>query len=581
MKKLKKYMLIHSSLIAAAATVIGVVLFSDIGIFANKSTDKLNDSKNQKQNFVNFDIDTNSKPDLLNKQNRADINIYFTTRGTDVYYDLIRLSMLSKSENYFFVLPNNSLVQSRTDAKLLEDFYNSQRVDVKNKNSKVIKIKKGEDEAVLSQVEHIINSNPYKRINIWTNSNNFERSVDYANLSTYKNVQINGLNQDTSIGFSILYKGFDPKFRSEYFDSTNKVWNLYKGKFLNSYNQYLLSINFNHINYYWSTSEIASRFNENYLKNNFAYFNDDNETLNNLLTKTKSSDNKYLITYFTNIIGNNWQKTRDIIESDIYKNKKKPLLVLGRGSKSDFNDLITVVAKYANDYNIYYKSDPGADAVYKDIDLLLHPGNKISYTQNTYINNVVTTQKQEYTISQNTIIRTIDNFLSYEDLIKYHANQPDGFWFNKYISFKEDDDNLKLINNKRNEFSDFIGYFNVDNVYISSDSNNSKIRNMFQSQLDKLISSIATENYKIDIKTEAINTPIDQLKPSDFIFSSNDNSLFVVPALKDIKIINFDRSKKSITFKYPVTVRIFVWTNSSISKIYENFKDTRVFNQLK
>ncbi|VEU72760.1 Uncharacterised protein [Mycoplasmopsis gallopavonis] len=131
MKKTSKWIL-WSSLLIGATTISGMsVFFVPSGIYDTKIAHYKQEEINNK--VIDFDNDQvlQNYQNVLQLQDQADINIYFSTFGVQTFYNMIRMSMLANTETHF-LWTSKIAIQSNFNEDAYRHFIQNDKKIVKN-----------------------------------------------------------------------------------------------------------------------------------------------------------------------------------------------------------------------------------------------------------------------------------------------------------------------------------------------------------------------------------------------------------------------------------------------------------------
>ncbi|WAM08145.1 hypothetical protein [Mycoplasmopsis cynos] len=471
-----------------------------------------------------------NKTNILDIQDESDINLYFSSYGVQTFYNLIRMSMLSKKEVHFY--RSNKLISFHKDLNVneFEHFLkNNRKVNDLSilKNSGIHELGDYKDESTFfDKALEFVKNNPDKKIGIWTNSDHFVANANkLSRLSKFDNVQIFGIEDSNLLEQYIIdnyYK--DNKFIRENQNPKSKKW---KNPIINSkvtrWNQYLIPMFYKNIKVYWSDPQQSKNFEILGINNHFSFFNEEGfQKLKDEIFQRKDKYNKRYSIYWAKITGYNWEKERDKVNKIQNENNKESLIILGTNSTNDQDSISKILLEYGDQYNIYYKGHPGMNANASFIINKLKPGAKISFFD------YETQQRRSFTIDNSWKITALETQIQSEELTSDHANEKNGIWFNKWIGLDGISSALYGILNKRNTYS---------NILFLGDSFNKKLFKKGTQEFNAFLNKIAAKGASSSVIISKINnkSPKDA-ELEDFVFKTSLNSGFkIIKAIIQLK----------------------------------------------
>nr|WP_322958822.1 hypothetical protein [Mycoplasmopsis canis]WQQ12176.1 hypothetical protein RRG48_02135 [Mycoplasmopsis canis] len=508
-----------------------------------KTLNQINESH---ENVLTEYKDSN-KTNILDIQDESDVNLYFSSYGVQTFYNLIRMSMLSKKEVHFY--RSKKLVSFHEDLNTieLENFLkNNRKVDDLSflENSKVHELGHVKDESLFfDKALEFVKNNPNKKIGIWTNSDHFVVNADkLSRLAKFDNVQIFGIEDSNLLGQYII----DNYYKDEDFVKENKNEKLksWKNPIINSkvtrWNQYLIPMFYKNIKVYWTDPQQSKNFEILGIKNHFSFFNEEGfQKLKDEIFQRRDKYNKRYSNYWAKITSYNWEKERDKVNKIQNENNKESLIILGTNSTNDQDSISKILFEYGEQYNIYYKGHPGMNANASFIVNKLKPGEQISFFD--YEIN----QERDFIIKDSWKILALETQIPSEELTSDHANEENGIWFNKWIGLDGISSALYGILNKKNTYSD---------ILFLGDSFNKKLFKMGTKEFDSFLSKIATKGASNSIIISKINDKMpENLEIDDFKFETSINSGFNI--IKPIKILNKTKNdKNAYIFEFEIEV---------------------------
>ncbi|WP_051521848.1 hypothetical protein [Mycoplasma leonicaptivi] len=352
----------------------------------------------------------------------------------------------------------------------------------------------------------------------------------FLNLSELENVTLHGIEDSNMLGEYWIEQYFEkPDFKQKYFDSEKNIWK-WPINGTDRQTQYFVPSHLDNVFIYWSSKNVSDRMTHLNFKNNRPFFNSDNVELKDFIFNTKSQKTqKRFSSYWENITGLDWKKQRDKVDKIKQANNKPSLIVLGSGSDYDADYFFTVVNKYHNQYNIFYKGHPGK--------------NKTSLTINFILDNPKEYKFYDYEQNKNLNINTsvIKNFavlesqIPSEELTTHHALEENGLYFDKWVLLDYTSSAIFGLKNNVNNFEDILGF-----VFTNPNKENKFLFNTnkdFHSKFNLLIEKIASKNILIKIKEQSLSK--DEISVEDIEFILSKNSL-----INNVEILNIKKTEK-------------------------------------
>ncbi|MGX9358507.1 hypothetical protein ACWXVL_01870 [Mycoplasma sp. 128] len=496
---------------------------------------------------------------VLEKQEQADINVYFASQGIQAYYNLLRMAMLTKKEVHFGIWKSENSFQRKTNAEYLANFLkNLRQVDKDNeeeirKNTTVEEFSNPLFWDILTNYENIVKNNPNKKVYIWINVDHIKNNHNILSLLKYSNVCINGI-EDSQILPGYMVDRFEKGWVSES-EYKNSDTGLLENNLdiIDRTRQYLVSTFYHNVNFFFTEQNAIDRFKFLGLTNMFNFFDQSDEQLKHKEIKdyiftTRDIQNKRYMTHWSAITGLNWEAERDIVKQDFAQNNKPSLLVFGTQSTWDLNYLIYLADKYADTYNIYYKGHPGSNYnsnwVETNLDLVKKP---LKYTD------LVTKESKTYTPKEGHIIRALESQIPSEELTTDNVFSQDPLRFDKFAA--TDFTSTALIGL-------FNGYNNANDLLEIQKVETNDILTNYQSddyleQLGKLISIKILGNYlKTSIKESSQNKKLDDLTSDDFDFVMPKDKKPYLSDVYDVKIISKETNNSNqVLIKFSAKVQ--------------------------
>ncbi|WP_027121357.1 hypothetical protein [Mycoplasma leonicaptivi] len=115
---------------------------------------------------------------LINVQNDADVNFYYSSYGVQTFYNMIRLAMLSTKEVHFYHSNKFVAIQNDfNDDEFLKFIQNERNAsDEDKRNSTIKRIGYYIEGGYYKEAYEYAKSNPNKKINVWFNSKGGHRN---------------------------------------------------------------------------------------------------------------------------------------------------------------------------------------------------------------------------------------------------------------------------------------------------------------------------------------------------------------------------------------------------------------------
>ncbi|QCZ36722.1 hypothetical protein [Mycoplasma nasistruthionis] len=554
MKKITKHFLILLSVTTASVAAVSYAFFNKNGLYKTKFLDK------QKliENSMNLNLDAsynqlNAYDNLLDFQNSADINIYYSRYGIQNFYNMIRMAMLAQTETHF-IYSSDIVFQSKLNKEELQNFLinkkafdpnKSQEENIRNySRSKVIDVEKNLDGYDYKyEFERIIKQNPDKKINVWFNSEIIKEDISViTELLQYPNVVLNGLEDSNVIAFH-LYNYWLPQAKSVLYDEQTKKWSNSSSSIYNRVSQYILptdlatDYNIHRYNLFFSDNYHVDLLNKEGLLHIYPFFKSDPTlTIKDKLFATRDKNNKRLSTHWSKITGLDWKQDRDKVASNKALNNKPGLIVLGTAENNDFDFYATVVKLYSDQYNIYYKGHPGHNSTSDDIV------KKISSHQEFSFYNYLTNKTEKYVLPENNIADILESQIPSEELTSDHAVEENGLYFEKWALADPSTSAAKGIFNKINTPQDFAVLFLKNESKIATDRINETVWNDY---IQETLVNFVINNVQITKPQDTSN-----------LEQWNANLAIIDPKgiLSSVKIVEISNSENQFTFKLQVVL---------------------------
>ena len=399
--------------------------------------------------------DKNTKSTITNILDCADINIMYAP-GVQPFYDLLRLALMSKGETHFYYTPNTSkmpyqkaIVPDELEKFLTEGRKNNFTTNEKltkeleelQKKSKVYKIE-GTDlnriawYQIPKLIKKIVESNPDKLINIWCNSY-WIKSNDWTNLANYKNVRILGLNDSSAI-LRNHADAFDKVIKDHIIVTKEK--NIYGKEEITyktkkpswwSYERYILMPNlYKNIHFFFNDTENVDKLREKGLNVLPYSYQDDYEIKNDLFSARDKNNKRLSVEWWQKVTIFNWKNEANKIRTLRLSNNKKSLIYLGSHetfAPFEKNHILSLLNKYGDQYNIFYKGHP-AYAGIENFIYEIQSGKTFSYYD------VLEKTQKNYTLPQDVKIEVLFNQIASEEITSDHKDEPEFEKLDKWAS---------------------------------------------------------------------------------------------------------------------------------------------------
>ncbi|APJ38290.1 hypothetical protein [Mycoplasmopsis pullorum] len=561
MKRTNKIAILTSAssiaLIGAAAIVLPIL--------SSKKGMKITSDKT-KNNFINYQIsDLDSKKSILEVQDEADINLYFSTYGIMTFFNLVRLAMLSKSETHFLytskLLFQKSLNRDefvtflREKRELPKDETEAQKVQKNYKKSSVEDLDSLSDAEALEYFKRIIGTNPDKKINLFVNSDHFKDEIGYANLTTeYPNVTVIAIEDSLGTG-NWVSNQYVPAVYNLYLDPENG--NLLKNapKYVDRLSQYLITNMYPKIISYFSDYDAVQSLKNKKIKNVKTFFEPEegekysSKEIKDILFNARDRDSKRLsVTWWSKIIGLSWEKERDIVYVDTKINGKPSIIIIGTSYDSDLERIVYIASKYADEYNIYYKGHPGHNYNATWINQNLSPesiGNSLDFV------NPITNEKETYVVQKGHIIRALETQIASEELTTYHVLDENPLRFNKWVLFTFLSGAINGINNGYNLPDDVLEIF-IDGEKEPINKDNS----LYSETIKELITNyVANKTVSLELKEESKNKDVNELNSNDFIATKNQGAKFYFDNIEILKVVSKELNQSEDATKITILLQ--------------------------
>ena len=353
--------------LAGAATMSILPLVETMGksnrskLFINFSNYNKAKEFSAKNHFKKYD--TINTKNIMSVANSADINM-FSTRAVAPFNNMMRLSLLAKTEVHFYPLWDDSResFQEKINVSEFENFLKNNKktktdpsIDKITSNMERENYEKSsvepfhwnkttsDDEFYLKQ-QKIILKNKDKKINIWFNSWQIDHGDKYKimDLSGYSNVNIQLIEDGTA---AIHY----PTQAEKYMKTHKTFVNNGDRRYMGSAPAYFKNV------YSWGSFD-------DYKKTTIAtYKHFEYKELSDMIFSNRDKQNTRLMKIWPKISGLNWRDALKTMENahKMYKSKKDMILLGSYGVQGEDLFIMKVWEKYQGNYNIYYKGHPG------------------------------------------------------------------------------------------------------------------------------------------------------------------------------------------------------------------------------
>ncbi|MBN0919513.1 hypothetical protein [[Mycoplasma] gypis] len=547
MNQSKKWIIILS-----AISLLSLGAITTISVFFTRHK-VLKINSNQENTNLNF---TRQKliqqyDNIIDYQDKADINVYFTPYGIQPFYNFVRLAMLSKNEAHF-LYTKNVVFQENLNKDSFEEFLKTKRLnntnlnDEKNeenhKNSRVIDLGTQFESSAYNYISSIIKNNPNKNIFVWLNSDFFKNDIRFAELSQNPNVVVNAI-EDSNILGTMIAEEWIPQIKETYF--INNKWD-YNSKIYDRYTQYLLGQKLDNIQLFFSSHKVVEDLKNNQIHNVLPFFSSDiNKEIKDVLFSSRDKNRKRLsVEHYPKITGLNWEKERDKVQKIEAINNKKSLIIMGSVSEEDYQFVINVAKKYGKQYNIFYKGHPGHNIVNKWIEDELSQHKEVSYSD--FVDN----SSKKFILPDDVYVVPLESQIPSEELTTNHALEDNGLFFDKWILTDSTSGAVNGIINGKNIPNDIIASRDAKTHQMIF-SGTAEYKELISTILGNIASKFLTikkinekndkdiNNYQINISPNSYlivdlsKTKIDTNENNDIIFlitvkSTIDNSQYLI-----------------------------------------------------
>ncbi|MGZ9429022.1 hypothetical protein [Mycoplasma sp. 1012] len=485
--------------------------------------------------------ETEKYTNILDEQDSADINIYYSSYGVQTFYNLIRMAMLSKKSVIFYHSKNNVEIQQQLNTNELRKFLQNERNtdEIYLEDSKVIEVK-GEENKFFEQAYYQAYLNPTKKVNVWFNSDHIASAGSYfEKIKNLKNVKLQAIEDSNVLGeYHIEHFYSQEEFKSKYYDFSKNEWKTNLGSY-DRLTQYFRSAEMNNLKIYWSDKIVSNKYSILNFKNHLPFFENYNN-LKDLIFTIRTKENKRFSSFWSKITGLDWEKERDKVNELKSKFNKPSLIILGSGYDEDFDYVMTIIAKLNSQYNIFYKGHPGVNKTSNELQKAIKSAKEISYYDyDQKVKRTLNTAKiQNFDI--------LESQISSEELTTHHANEEKGLWFDKWFATDYSTSALFGLKNNKNNFEDLIGFVdllsNKEDLIWSDEKE-------FTGKFESIVQKIAAKNIFATLKEESKNKDKSELKKEDFILTTSVNSSIVNLTIKSIEKAN-EQVKLQISFEY-------------------------------
>ncbi|QZE12462.1 hypothetical protein [Mycoplasma sp. Ms02] len=478
MHKFWRNTMLLSLLSVGSISLVSYLVFREGGLKQtyDKRILKLKDNTFSKDQADAGDLELENIEEI---QDKADINIYYTKWGVQTFYNLLRLSLLAKTEVQF-LYSSEIHQQSKINLEELNDF-------LKNKKSNNLSKSEQENESQYQKsqaidlnkqkvdffdfIERKVISNPNKKIQIWINSDSIKDDARVIKLLSHPNVIINGIEDSNVIAYHLLEFWLN-KEKASLYDPTTNTWSNKDQKFYNRATQYILpsdllqKYNIDRYRIFFSENHYVDLLKRTGLKNIFPFFKTEtSKTIKDLIFTTRDKNKKRISTYWSKITSLNWELERDKVNADKKLNNRPSMIVLGTALNDDFDFFATLVKEYSEQYNIYYKGHPGHNVTSNRITSKISSHNKFSFF------NYKTGLNEDFTLPIGSIASVLETQIPSEELTSDHATEENGLYFDKWALTDPLTSAAKAIFNGVNTPKDFIVLFEQDQRKIVTKEN--------------------------------------------------------------------------------------------------------------
>ncbi|VEU58604.1 hypothetical protein [Mycoplasmopsis gallinacea] len=513
-------------LTAAASAAVIAIPTTTLAILSNqRKVQKTSPVLNTITYDLNNELKSNSS--ILELQDKADINLYFSTYGIMPFFNLVRLAMLSKSEVHF-LYTSKLLFQKPLNKEFFEDFLKNVRKlpteqdpsSAQNSYNKstVEDLGSISDLEAIKYFEKIIAANPDKKINFFMNSDHFRNEMEYSNLvNKYHNVAIVGIEDSLATGQWVSQR-YVPLVYDLYLDAQTGLPLKNAPKYIDRISQYLITNFYPNIVSYLSEYDAVKSLTNKKIRNIKPFFEQEKgatgenlspKEIKDFIFSTRDRNNKRLFTHWGKIIGLDWEKERDIVKGDYQQNQKPSIIIIGTSYDSDIDRVKYIASKYAQDYNIYYKGHPGHNYSASYINEHLDPkniGKEINFV------NPENGKNDVWLIKEGQIVRALETQIASEELTTDHVLDENPLRFEKWVLLTFRTSAISGIDNGFNAPGDVLEIF-LENQAAPINIGT----NLYEEYNKKLITDyIATKSLSITIKEQSVNKPRNKLEISDF-----------------------------------------------------------------
>ncbi|UWV81555.1 hypothetical protein [Mycoplasmopsis cynos] len=503
-------------------------------------------NKNEKT-YKDFFPSSHEYKNVFDEQNFADINIYYSSTNVNLFYELVAFALSTKKDfEFFYNEPkSNSNFNFSSFKKYLDTKNNIRKYKItKFENDDLNSSDENKKELFYQKVYDIATKNNQKVINVWMNSEMLVNRADvFEKLIKLPNVQINALNESPDKGEYYLRNYYNNYENVEYknlnFDNKNRIWKI--EDFKPKEKVFHLGQKYPNLKVYWFSKLVTQKYRLLNFKNIRPYSEDIIDFKSLFLDEVKDAN---IFNNWLEVTGISYSTVKKIIEN-IDKSYKKPnLLFIANDDANDLNYFLTVVKKYHDKFNVFYKSIK--DNVTKIlIDNIKNQDKEISYYD------YISKSNQKFDVTKIKNFAALSTYFPIEELIKNDAENNEVL-FEKFFTTSLSFDETKLIINNKNSFEDIIGFIE-NGLVLSKDSmeDNTDLTKNYDRYLNNFVEKVAFEYISVTLKESQEKTK-KLLTKDDFAITLKQNTLFT-----DVKITKVEENKLNkdlkdieITFKY-------------------------------
>lgn len=335
------------------------------------------------KSFAASEYKIDGSKDIIDFNNAADINLYYTSYGTIAYNYMLKLALnsltnttengatkRSEKEVHFAYSPDSQAHQAKMNTKYFETL-----LKTRNQNSTVINMHDDVMGNVVNKWREIIEKNPTKKINIWWNSdhiNHLNGSPDLKimDLVGYKNVNVqliedgaavtykaqvmsnkNIASQFTTPGDVIRFDGDTQYFAQNIFE------NVYSWFSSTIFDQFKSTPGFERVKTF-DSKELSDKLFD--LRININADDVSKLTAAEGSASTLVAGDQRIFRAWPIVSGLNWQDSLKVLHEATVQRQTKNMILLGSyGADWEDSYIRSVWERYHNEYNIFYKGHPG------------------------------------------------------------------------------------------------------------------------------------------------------------------------------------------------------------------------------